>query len=74
MLLIQTPQVGVNLAQNGVRLPKQGEQLWEANKPCSGIALSDDQAAQKLSQTVFQHFYVCMLLPVAAFGTAATRS
>ncbi len=70
MLLIQTPQVVVNLAQNGVRLPKQGEQLWEANKPCSGIALSDDQ----LSQTVFQHFYVCMLLPVAAFGTAATRS
>jgi hypothetical protein len=31
MLLIQTPLVVLNLEQDGVRLPKQAQQLWEAN-------------------------------------------
>lgn len=31
MLLSQTPLAVVNLVRDGVRLPKQAEQLWEAN-------------------------------------------
>ncbi len=58
MLLIQTPLVVLNLEQDGVRLPKQAEQLWEANN-CKTINGSET------TQDCLSVFCLCMLLSVA---------